>query len=83
MDDAFATGDAIALDAARGLAMLGGDGAGWDGVRPEARRRGLRRTSWADWRAIDAVERERGRQRGKPREKILSVDEMLAVLDGA
>lgn len=42
--------------------------------------RGVRVVSFADWQKIDAVEVERGKAKGKPREKIVSVEEMLAVL---
>ena len=31
------------------------------------------------WHKIDQVEQERGRERGKPREKIISVQEMLDI----
>jgi len=39
--------------------------------------RGVRVISYDDWRKIDAAEIARGRATGKPREKFLSVDEML------
>jgi ferredoxin--NADP+ reductase len=42
--------------------------------------RGVRVVSFADWQKIDAVEVERGKAKGKPREKIVSVEEMLALL---
>jgi ferredoxin--NADP+ reductase len=44
------------------------------------RGRGVRVVSYEDWRRIDAAEIERGSVIGKPREKFLSVDEMLGVL---
>lgn len=37
----------------------------------------------AGWRAIDAEERRRGSEHGRPRAKILDVEEMLAVAAGA
>ena len=36
---------------------------------------------FADWLAIDAVERERGAE-GKPREKFTRIEEILRTLDG-
>jgi len=42
--------------------------------------RGVRIVSWQDWRRIDAAEIERGKAKGKPREKFVTIDEMLAVL---
>lgn len=41
--------------------------------------RGVRAVSYEQWLCIDVAERERGRTLGKPREKILNVDEMLSV----
>lgn len=85
MVDAFATAEAIAGDWERGVGFLGGgDGGrrtGWEGVKGEVEERRLRRVSWRDWERIDRAERERGRKRGKEREKFVSVGEMLGVLD--
>lgn len=44
-------------------------------------KRGVRVVSYEDWKAIDAAELERGKASGKPREKLTSIKEMLAVLD--
>ena len=41
--------------------------------------RSVTRVDVSGWRRIDAVERERGERRGAPREKMLRIDEMLAV----
>ncbi len=43
--------------------------------------RGVRVVRFADWQALDAVERGRGAERGAPRAKITAVEEMLALLD--
>lgn len=43
--------------------------------------RGLRPTSWADWRKIDMVEQARGEALGKPRAKLRAIADMLAILD--
>lgn len=92
MMDAFATADSIAADweaqksgtgsriSFLNSASGGSTGLGWEGVRPEAERRGLMPTTWQDWEKINAVERERGKQRGKIREKFGRVEEMLAVV---
>ncbi|GLA46090.1 NADPH-adrenodoxin reductase [Aspergillus niger] len=87
MMDAFSTADAIAADVAGqdGKASLlnspgYSSGLGWEGVRPEAEKRGLRATSWADWERIDRAERERGQEKGKIRDKFGRVEEMLEVL---
>lgn len=43
--------------------------------------RGVRVVSFDDWRRLDALEQERGKPRGAPREKLTSVPEMLAALE--
>jgi len=40
---------------------------------------GIKPVFFDQWRKIDQVELERGRQLGKPREKIISVQEMLDI----
>lgn len=42
------------------------------------RSRGARVVTWEGWKAIDRVERERGKAVGKVREKLTSVDDLLA-----
>ena len=42
---------------------------------------GKRIVGWADWLAIDELERERGLKFGKEREKVTSVEEMMQLLD--
>lgn len=43
--------------------------------------RGVRTVSFQDWQKIDAAEVERGRAKGKPREKFISREEMLDILE--
>ncbi|EKV04082.1 NADPH-adrenodoxin reductase Arh1, putative [Penicillium digitatum] len=88
MTDAFTTADTIVQDLTKradSTSLLHApdhsSGLGWDGVKIEAQRRGLRPTSWKDWQRIDAAEREGGQLRGKPRDKFGRVEEMLRVLD--
>lgn len=45
------------------------------------RRRGVRVVAWPDWLALDAAEIARGRERGKVRDKLERIADMLAVLD--
>ncbi|KAK4193674.1 hypothetical protein QBC35DRAFT_479908 [Podospora australis] len=88
MEDAFATADAITSDWGSGkvpfLNDAHGEGVnGWEGVTKESggTTEKARVVSWADWKRIDGVERERGRQVGKEREKFVRTGDMLAVLD--
>lgn len=75
MQDAYLTADLIAQDlATMELPEI-------DTARPEDIARGRRLVSWTDWQAIDNEEVRRGRELGKPREKITRIEDMLALLD--
>ena len=52
------------------------------GVAPVLEARKVRFVSKQGWARIDAEERKRGAEAGKPREKLTSVAEMLRVADG-
>lgn len=43
--------------------------------------KGVKVVRFADWKKIDAAEIANGQKRGKPREKFVKVEDMLAVLD--
>src|SRR5918999_1552909 len=53
--------------------------AGAEALYPLLTSRGGRVVSYGNWLKIDAVEVERGKPKGKPREKLTTVEEMLAV----
>lgn len=81
MTDAFTTAETIAKDWAAKIADLSGERAqGWEGVKAEVDALGLRPTTWEDWKKIDKIERERGAEKGKLREKVVDVKEMLELL---
>lgn len=81
MEDAFATAAAITSDWERKAAFLNG-GQGWDSLKKDAIGSGQKKTvSWDDWRRIDAAEKQRGKLKGKEREKFTSTQQMLQVLD--
>lgn len=80
MEDAFATAAAITSDWERKAAFLNG-GQGWDSLKQDAISRGKKIVSWDDWRRIDAVEKQKGKLKGKEREKFISTQQMLQVLD--
>ncbi|KAJ4364674.1 NADPH-adrenodoxin reductase [Neocucurbitaria cava] len=88
MQDAFTSADVIAHDWHADVPFLndasgdnGSTGLGWDGVKEQVIARGVRPLGWAEWKRIDEAERERGKSKGKEREKFGSVKEMLAALD--
>ncbi|KAH9808622.1 NADPH:adrenodoxin oxidoreductase, mitochondrial [Teratosphaeria destructans] len=83
LDDAFTTADIVAKDWEEGTKFIEGESkGGWGEVRRIVEARGIRWVGWRDWERIDEVERARGREKGKVREKIRRVEEMLKVLDG-
>lgn len=86
MDDAFHSGDIIMQDWNEKVKFNEiGDSesrGGWEVVKKEVEKRGIRSVCWADWEKIDAEERRRGKENGKVREKVRGVDEMLKILDG-
>ncbi len=53
---------------------------GGAGLRALFSNRGLRLVSYGDWLRIDGAEIERGRPKGKPREKFTACEEMLGVI---
>ncbi|OKL62037.1 hypothetical protein UA08_02937 [Talaromyces atroroseus] len=96
MMDAFGTADSIVADweahkASGGKAKIsflnsssgGSTGRGWEQVQSEVTNRRLLNTNWEDWENIDAAEKEMGNAKGKPREKVTSVEEMLSIIDAA
>ncbi|MEM7393965.1 MAG: NADP oxidoreductase, partial [Verrucomicrobiota bacterium] len=54
-----------------------------DDLRQDLLRRGLNVIDFIDWKKIDAEEVSRGEAVGKPREKMVLVDEMLSVAGGS
>ncbi|KAF1952348.1 NADPH:adrenodoxin oxidoreductase mitochondrial precursor [Byssothecium circinans] len=88
MEDAFTSADVIAQDWESEVPFLNSEngeshstGLGWDGLKQEVVGRGVRPVSWQDWKRIDQAERKKGKALGKEREKFLSVEDMMGVLD--
>jgi adrenodoxin-NADP+ reductase len=80
MADAFSTADAIVEDWTAKKAFLETTSAratpdGWNGLSRHLNSPKV--VHWDDWARIDNAERERGRARGKEREKFTSIKEML------
>ena len=80
MEDAFDTAESIAQDWENNQPFMSGTD-GWDTLQEEAGVKSLRRVSWDEWKKIDKMEKERGKAKGKEREKLTSVPGMLAALD--
>lgn len=81
MADAYQTADTIISDWTRGEPMLDSLSSGGAPVLDILRSKGHKVVSYQDWKKIEQKEFEMGTQLGKPREKFVSVDEMLKAID--
>jgi adrenodoxin-NADP+ reductase len=85
MADAYQTADTIISDWTRGEPMLNNPEetpkTGSKAILETLSARGHRTVSYKDWKKIEQKEFERGAKVGKPREKFLTVAEMLKALD--
>jgi len=75
--DAAATVQRMLEDISGHVAPAKGSRAAVDAL---LRDRGVRVITWADWKRLDVMERERGRERGKVRDKLTRMDEVLTAL---
>ncbi|KAG6042038.1 hypothetical protein E4U41_006715 [Claviceps citrina] len=84
MQDAFITAEAIAQDWLSGAKFLGSErdemAQGWEGLKHEREVCPDLAVSWDQWLQIDEAEKQRGKERGKQREKFSSIKDMLAVV---
>ncbi|KAF9572198.1 hypothetical protein EC968_010135 [Mortierella alpina] len=84
MADAYQTADTIISDWTTGKPMLTADAASKEGCKSLLEllhSKGHRTVSYKDWKKIEQKEFDLGAKVGKPREKLLTVEEMLKVLD--
>ncbi|KAJ1675979.1 NADPH-adrenodoxin reductase [Spiromyces aspiralis] len=83
MQDAYQTADTIAHDIKLGNLVPGVPSQAE--LDEELERLGVmgRRVTYADWKRLEQHELEQGRARGKPREKVTDIAEMLAVIRNA
>lgn len=75
MMNAFQVGELMCKE----LTMSKDSKAGSDGLREILNIKGIQTVSYEDWGKIDRIECERGKQLGKPREKIVNLTEMLEI----
>lgn len=83
MADAYQTADTIIADWTSGRPMLN-DASSKEGGKPVLdllKAKGHKTVSYKDWQKIEQKEFELGAKVGKPREKFLTVEEMLKVVD--
>jgi adrenodoxin-NADP+ reductase len=51
------------------------------GLKGLLKEKGIRWVTFSDWLKLDAEEQERGKKRGKPRDKFETVKDMMTFLD--
>ncbi|KAL0984059.1 hypothetical protein UPYG_G00136550 [Umbra pygmaea] len=79
MNDSFDTARTLLHDMDKGILDISTAKPGSQGVAALLHKRGVKPVSFSDWEKIDIEETRRGEARGKPREKLLDVGEMLQV----
>ncbi|XP_029620575.1 NADPH:adrenodoxin oxidoreductase, mitochondrial isoform X1 [Salmo trutta] len=79
MNDSFDTARTLLQDIGKGTLDVSTVKPGSQGVSALLEKRGVKPVSFSDWEKIDSEETRRGETRGKPREKMLDVGEMLQV----
>ncbi|KAJ2161170.1 NADPH-adrenodoxin reductase [Coemansia sp. RSA 552] len=77
MQDAYRTGDAIAIDLDKGYI---GRGATKEAIDKALLGIADRRVTNEGWKRLEAAEVARGQRQGKPREKVTDINEMLAII---
>uniref|UniRef100_A0A914W810 NADPH:adrenodoxin oxidoreductase, mitochondrial n=1 Tax=Plectus sambesii TaxID=2011161 RepID=A0A914W810_9BILA len=80
--EAKATADLICADVESGALQRREDRPGTEGTKRRLMERRVQWISWDDWRRVDCTEREMGQVRGKPREKLTSVMDIVRVARG-
>ncbi len=76
--DSAATVQAMLEDAARYPSTVDGLSADLDAVPALLTHKQVRAITFADWKKIDQIEIATGKKRGKPREKLTTIEELLA-----
>ncbi|KAI5730086.1 hypothetical protein M8J76_009885 [Diaphorina citri] len=79
MSNAFEVGQRIGQDFQSGRLNSDTKKPGSDFILDIVRSKGVPVVTWEGWKAIDKEETERGKLKGKPREKIISIEEMISV----
>ncbi|XP_047465809.1 NADPH:adrenodoxin oxidoreductase, mitochondrial [Mugil cephalus] len=79
MNNSFDTARSLVEDMESGMLDLSVAKHGSQSVNYLLEKRGVKPVTFADWEKIDNVEMRRGEASGKPREKLLTVEEMLQV----
>ncbi|XP_054455134.1 NADPH:adrenodoxin oxidoreductase, mitochondrial [Anoplopoma fimbria] len=79
MNNSFDTARSVVEDMDSGTLDVSAARPGSQSVSALLEKRGVKPVTFSDWEKIDSVEMRRGEAVGKPREKLLTVEEMLQV----
>uniref|UniRef100_A0A3Q3VU08 NADPH:adrenodoxin oxidoreductase, mitochondrial n=1 Tax=Mola mola TaxID=94237 RepID=A0A3Q3VU08_MOLML len=79
MNNSFDTARSLMEDMESGTVDISAAKPGSQSINSLLKKRGVKPVIFSDWEKIDSVETSRGEARGKPREKLLTVEEMLQV----
>ncbi|XP_078426889.1 NADPH:adrenodoxin oxidoreductase, mitochondrial [Cetorhinus maximus] len=79
MHDGFETAESVLEDVRLGLLDVSASKGGYKAVEVLLKQRGIRPVSFSGWEKINGVEVANGEEAGKPREKLLDVQEMIEV----
>jgi adrenodoxin-NADP+ reductase len=55
---------------------------GGDAMLDDLKNRGVRTVSYGDWKRLEAWEEEQGKKKGKPREKVVDLQQALRIIEG-
>uniref|UniRef100_UPI00398EAB38 NADPH:adrenodoxin oxidoreductase, mitochondrial isoform X2 n=1 Tax=Pristiophorus japonicus TaxID=55135 RepID=UPI00398EAB38 len=77
MNDGFETAVSVLEDVRLGSLNVSASKGGFKDIEALLKQRGVRPVSFSEWEKIDAVEVAKGEKAGKPREKLLGVQEMI------
>lgn len=79
MNDSFETAESVMEDVQSGILDVSASKGGFKAIEALLKQRGICPVSFSGWKKIDCFEMAAGEKVGKPREKLLSVKEMLKV----
>ncbi|XP_032900395.1 NADPH:adrenodoxin oxidoreductase, mitochondrial isoform X2 [Amblyraja radiata] len=79
MNDSFETAESVMEDVQSGILDVSASKGGFKVIEALLKQRGICPVSFSGWKKIDSFEMAAGEKVGKPREKLLSVKEMLKV----
>uniref|UniRef100_A0A8C4DYU1 NADPH:adrenodoxin oxidoreductase, mitochondrial n=1 Tax=Dicentrarchus labrax TaxID=13489 RepID=A0A8C4DYU1_DICLA len=82
MNNSFDTARSLVEDMDSGTLDISAAKPGSQSISGLLEKRGVKPVIFSDWEKIDSVEMSRGEAAGKPREKLLTVEEMLQVNSG-